>query len=280
MEGDSFRIFVIGGIILSIFISRINKLVGGIVSFLVTTGILVFGLSLYAEPGWTLMIFGIEISKGVFIILIIVWYAFDIKQILDRIKEGSLLKNLRNQASEKLRSGARANDVLFQMVSGLENQDDSTKVLMRDILQKKDYKMSVEEIKRLMGVDTGNAVLLYKNGLDVINDLQQIILKESEKIKIQVYENEMKPFPLPSVKVLSSKTVTMTKKINKGELIFSYNDKLITSFQELKDESSQVSQESKVQVGIIHLDQQTQLWSFKYLDVKGGDLGIKAETNV
>ena len=44
MDNSAFRIFVIGGIILSIFVSKINKLIGGIVSLLVTTGILIYGL--------------------------------------------------------------------------------------------------------------------------------------------------------------------------------------------------------------------------------------------
>ena len=93
MENYSFRIFVIIGVVISIVVSKVNKFIGGIVGLLVTTGILIYGLNVYSKPGWTLTFFNIEISQGIFLVLIAVWYFFDIRQIIAGKKEGDVVRD-------------------------------------------------------------------------------------------------------------------------------------------------------------------------------------------
>jgi hypothetical protein len=45
------------------------------------------GLDMYRSPGWKLSYFGIDISKDVFLILIAVWYFFDIIDIIRGLRK-------------------------------------------------------------------------------------------------------------------------------------------------------------------------------------------------
>lgn len=78
-----FKIFLIAAIIASVIITRKKKLNGGFISFAVTSFIFIFGLNFYSRPDWTLNYFGLEVSKEFFIVLIIIWYIFDIYQIIE-----------------------------------------------------------------------------------------------------------------------------------------------------------------------------------------------------
>lgn len=277
MEDYSFRIFVIIGVVISIVVSKINKFYGGIVGLLVTTGILIYGLNVYSKPGWTLTIFNIEISKGIFLVLIAVWFFFDIRQIMAGKKEGDVVRDLRTQAGEKLRTGLAPNDVVNQLALTMQIADETTKDMVRHILEKKDYKQTITEQMENKQLDIGKTVLHYKTAIDVLNDLQNIVLGEAKQQNLPIQENQLSPFPMSAVKVLKAKTISMTKKLNKNDLIVAYNNKLVTTLEELQAESSQVSPENKVDLRTLFLDPNTGLWNFKKMEVKGGKLELEAE---
>jgi len=277
MEGQSFRIFVIVGVIISIVVSRVNKFIGGIVGLLVTTGILIYGLNVYSKPGWTLTFFNIEISKGIFLVFIAIWLFFDIKQIMAGKKEGDVVRDLKSQAVEKLRTGTAPNDVVNQLALTMQIADETTKDMVGHILGKKDYKQTITEQMESKQLDIGKTVLHYKTAIDVLNDLQNIVLGEAKKQNLPIQENELSPFPMPAVKVLKGKAISMTKKLNKNELIVAYNNKLVTTLAELQAESSQVSPENKVELRSLFLDPNTGLWTPRKMEVKGGMLELEAE---
>jgi hypothetical protein len=87
MEPGLDRLIIIGGVFLTIITGRINKLVGGICGLLLTTGIMIWGLFVYSRPGYTMTFFGAEISQEIFMVLVVVWYIFDVKQIMAVLKE-------------------------------------------------------------------------------------------------------------------------------------------------------------------------------------------------
>src|SRR5215467_14248615 len=69
---------VIIAIIAQGMIARSNRMAGAIAGYVLTTGILVWGLSLYSA-GSGIALLGIPLSQPVFLVVCVVWYAFDTK---------------------------------------------------------------------------------------------------------------------------------------------------------------------------------------------------------
>ena len=67
---------IIVALIIQGLISRVSHLAGSIAGYLITTGILLWGLSVY-QDGDAIAIFGAVLSKQVFIFSCIFWYAYD-----------------------------------------------------------------------------------------------------------------------------------------------------------------------------------------------------------
>lgn len=72
---------VIIAIIAQGFIARANRMAGAIAGYLITTGILVWGLSLYSA-GSEIAFLGIGLSQPVFLVICAVWYGFDTRAFL------------------------------------------------------------------------------------------------------------------------------------------------------------------------------------------------------
>lgn len=62
-------------------IARTNRMAGAIAGFVLTTGILIWGLSLYSE-GSGIALIGIPLSQPVFLVVCVVWYGFNVKSFL------------------------------------------------------------------------------------------------------------------------------------------------------------------------------------------------------
>ena len=76
-----FNPVIIGAIVVQAIISRFSPIAGAIAGYLVTTGILLWGISAYAD-GLQIALFGIPLSENVFIFACLVWYGFDTKELL------------------------------------------------------------------------------------------------------------------------------------------------------------------------------------------------------
>ena len=72
---------IIIAIIAQSFISRTSRMAGAIVGFVITTGIFLWGLSLYSA-GSGIIFFAIPLSEGAFIAVCVVWYAFNTRAFL------------------------------------------------------------------------------------------------------------------------------------------------------------------------------------------------------
>ena len=71
---------ILVAIIVQVIIAKVNRMAGAAIGFIITTGILIWGISIYSE-GNAIAFFGNALPKGVFIIAIIVWYIFDWREL-------------------------------------------------------------------------------------------------------------------------------------------------------------------------------------------------------
>jgi hypothetical protein len=78
--------FIIGAIIVQIVIARISRIAGALAGFLITTGILIWGLSVYEHHGYHIVFFFIPLSKLFFIIICLAWYVFNTVEFVNAIR--------------------------------------------------------------------------------------------------------------------------------------------------------------------------------------------------
>lgn len=83
-----FNPVIIVAIIVQGLIAKASRIAGAIVGYVITTGILLWGLSLYSN-GDQIALFGIPLSQPVFIVAILVWYGFDTKGFLAAKKQAA-----------------------------------------------------------------------------------------------------------------------------------------------------------------------------------------------
>jgi len=72
---------IIGGLFLQSVVAQISRVAAAVVGYAITTGVLIWGLSVYKESDsfeeHFVTIFGIELSQSVFVVLCLAWYGFD-----------------------------------------------------------------------------------------------------------------------------------------------------------------------------------------------------------
>lgn len=71
-----FNPIIVVAIIIQSLVSRVSRLTGAILGYVITTGILLWGISLYGE-GAQIVFFGIPLSEGGFFVLCLAWYGLD-----------------------------------------------------------------------------------------------------------------------------------------------------------------------------------------------------------
>ena len=72
---------LIVAIVLQSFVSRANRMAGAILGFVITTGILIWGILLYGQGG-EIAFFFVPLSQPVFFIVCAVWYGFDVRAFM------------------------------------------------------------------------------------------------------------------------------------------------------------------------------------------------------
>ena len=70
---------IVGALLVQAGISRVSRVAGAVTGFVITTGILVWGLAAYGE-GNVITFIGIPLSQQVFLGLCMMWYFFDAKE--------------------------------------------------------------------------------------------------------------------------------------------------------------------------------------------------------
>ena len=74
-------------------ITRVSRIAGAVVGFLVTTGILVWGLGAYSGGG-NITFFGMKLSLPVFLLVCLVWYGFDVNALVQARKHQAFQSRL------------------------------------------------------------------------------------------------------------------------------------------------------------------------------------------
>ena len=72
---------IIVAILVQTFVAKANRLFGAILGFLITGGILLWGLGVYADGG-QIALFGIPLSEPIFLIACLVWFWFDGREFM------------------------------------------------------------------------------------------------------------------------------------------------------------------------------------------------------
>ncbi len=67
---------IVGALVVQALVGQASRLAGAVVGFVITTGILLWGLGAYAQGG-AITFFGLELSQGVFVALCLIWYGFN-----------------------------------------------------------------------------------------------------------------------------------------------------------------------------------------------------------
>lgn len=89
-----FNYGIIAAIIVQAIVRKFSLIAGAIVGFLITTGILIWGLSVY-EDGEVIAFGGaLELSSEVFIGICILWYAFDAWEFFNAKKTTDIVKDM------------------------------------------------------------------------------------------------------------------------------------------------------------------------------------------
>jgi hypothetical protein len=81
-----FNPVIVIAIIIQGFLTKVSRLAGAIVGYLITTGIFLWGMGLYTK-GDQIALFRIPLSQEVFLLACLVWYGFDTKEFLAATKE-------------------------------------------------------------------------------------------------------------------------------------------------------------------------------------------------
>jgi hypothetical protein len=81
-------------IIVQGFVAKVSRLAGAIIGYFITTGVLIWGLSVYEHSGHYIAILFIPFSQPFFILACLVWYGIDTFEFVAALKKSSGL-NLR-----------------------------------------------------------------------------------------------------------------------------------------------------------------------------------------
>ena len=72
---------IVIALIVQAFISNASRRAGAMVGYLITSGILIWGLGLYSE-GDAIALFGIPLTQPIFLMACLIWYGFDTHEFL------------------------------------------------------------------------------------------------------------------------------------------------------------------------------------------------------
>lgn len=138
------KYIIIIAIIVQSAVANASRLAGAILGYFFTTGILLWGLSVYGGGGY-ISFFGIRLSQSVFFIACLVWYAFNTKEFIQARKQ-------------------KAAEILTQSESGAQTAvSKASQSSQSPIAQPSNMSGSFIEIKRCYGWGNGTPLLVEVN---------------------------------------------------------------------------------------------------------------------
>jgi len=93
---------ILVAVIIQFLISRASRMTGAIAGYLITTGIFIWGMSVYSD-GDAVAILRIPLSQFVFIFACLIWYGFDTSELIKarKIEEENRSDGVRKSVNEK-----------------------------------------------------------------------------------------------------------------------------------------------------------------------------------
>ena len=80
---------IVVAIIVQIIVSKISRLTGAVIGYLISTGILLWGISVY-QQGNQITLFGIPLAEPFFFIACLVWYGLDTVEFISAKKQRAI----------------------------------------------------------------------------------------------------------------------------------------------------------------------------------------------
>ncbi|MBE0636772.1 hypothetical protein IH601_12305 [Candidatus Bipolaricaulota bacterium] len=95
---------IVVALVIQWIVGKISRVGGAVISYLITTGILVWGLGLYAQ-GDGIAFLGMPLSQWLFVLLCIIWYASDTRGLIRarKLSEEQVRQDLRTSEAHQER---------------------------------------------------------------------------------------------------------------------------------------------------------------------------------
>jgi hypothetical protein len=139
-------IIIVAAIIVQILAARRSRLAGAIVGFWATTIVLIWGIRFYSQSGQALAFFFIPLSRGVFIVLCLIWYVLDVVSVVTALRERERSKagpqrDAQQVEANAVESATQISDTsetrdLDNLIAALWEDDLKTRVKAMDALVK------------------------------------------------------------------------------------------------------------------------------------------------
>ena len=82
---------ILVAIIIQAVISKFSCIAGAVFGYIITTGMLLWGISVYGE-GNQIALFGVPVSESIFLIACLIWYGLDTRGFIIARKQASTAK--------------------------------------------------------------------------------------------------------------------------------------------------------------------------------------------
>lgn len=170
-----FNPVIIIAIIIQAVITKASRLTGAIVGYIITTGILLWGISLYVE-GDQIAFFGISISKPVFLAACLVWYFFDTIEFI-------AAKRITSAAKEILNSNILQNHNVVDFYQNTLNAWSSGKLSEIDNIFEKEGKKQYDDfVKSYLPIE-GSALHYFFTNYTPLAGEFMVGIGDSDKVK-------------------------------------------------------------------------------------------------
>jgi hypothetical protein len=98
-------------------ISKNSRMAGAVAGYLITTGIMLWGLSAYAE-GDAIALFGVVLSQPAFLVACLIWYGLDTRDYVRAKRESAAIGAVsENRAPSSDLTGAGSGEPSVRMTS-------------------------------------------------------------------------------------------------------------------------------------------------------------------
>ena len=144
-----FNPVIVIAIIIQAIITRISLIVGAVVGYLISTGILIWGLSVYGDSD-QIAFFSIPLSKPVFIGLCLVWYAFDTWTLVSAMKTTKAIKMMKEEIKKFLDSPLMKEERVVRFYETTRDAWASGKLSKINSSYKKEGKKAKKSLEYLM----------------------------------------------------------------------------------------------------------------------------------